>query len=89
MVYFAITPSQLSREGILGKPKEEIGNLNGFEYMYLSNLKVPNCFVLILRVHKSYFYGHDTLPLHGKTHSAIDEQTETRSKRLHLPLTRM
>ncbi len=25
----------------LGKPKEEIGNLNGFEYMYLSDLKVP------------------------------------------------
>jgi hypothetical protein len=25
----------------LGKPKEEIGNLPGFEYMSLSNLKVP------------------------------------------------
>jgi hypothetical protein len=25
----------------IGKPKEEIRNLNGFEYMYLSNLKVP------------------------------------------------
>jgi hypothetical protein len=24
----------------IGKPKEEIGNLNGFEYMYLSDLKV-------------------------------------------------
>jgi hypothetical protein len=23
-----------------GEPKEEIGNLNGFEYMYLSDLKV-------------------------------------------------
>jgi hypothetical protein len=23
------------------KPKEEIGNLNGFEYMYLSDLEVP------------------------------------------------
>ncbi len=40
-VYFANAPSQLFREGKLGKPKEEIGNLNGFEYMYLSNLKVP------------------------------------------------
>ncbi len=40
-VYFANAPSQLCQEGILGKPKEEIGNLNGFEYMYLSNLKVP------------------------------------------------
>ena len=25
----------------IGKPKEEIGNLNGFEYMYLSDFKVP------------------------------------------------
>ncbi len=25
----------------LGKPKEEIGNLNGFEYMYLNGLKAP------------------------------------------------
>ncbi len=25
----------------IGKPREEIGNLNGFEYMYLSDLKVP------------------------------------------------
>jgi hypothetical protein len=25
----------------IGKPKEEIGNLNGFEYMYLSDLKIP------------------------------------------------
>jgi hypothetical protein len=24
-----------------GKPKEEIGNLNGYDYMYLSGLKVP------------------------------------------------
>jgi hypothetical protein len=25
----------------IGKPKEEIGNVNGFEYMSLSNLKLP------------------------------------------------
>jgi hypothetical protein len=25
----------------IGKPKEENGNLNGFEYMYLGDLKVP------------------------------------------------
>jgi hypothetical protein len=25
----------------LGKPKKDIENLHGFEYMYLSNLKVP------------------------------------------------
>ncbi len=41
VVYFANTPSQLFREEKLGKPKEEIGNLNGFEYKFLSNLKVP------------------------------------------------
>jgi hypothetical protein len=36
VAYFANAPSQLFREGKLGKPKEEIGNQNGFEYMYLS-----------------------------------------------------
>ncbi len=25
----------------IGKPKEETGNLNGFEHMYLGDLKVP------------------------------------------------
>ncbi len=38
-------------------------------------------FVLVLRVHISYFIGHDSLPLHGKTGSAIDEQTETGPKK--------
>jgi hypothetical protein len=37
-VYFANGPSQLFWGGILGKPKEEIRNLNGFEYTYLSGL---------------------------------------------------
>ncbi len=32
-------------------------------------------------VQKGFIHGHDTLPLHGKNHSAIDEQTETGSKR--------
>ncbi len=45
--------------------------------------------LIILHIHKGYFHGHDTLPLHGKTHAAIDEQTETGSKRLHLQLTWM
>ncbi len=40
-VYFADAPSQLFWEGKLGKPKEEIENLNGFEYMYLRDLKIP------------------------------------------------
>ncbi len=34
-VYFSNAPSQVFWEGKLGKPKEEIGNLDGFEYMYL------------------------------------------------------
>jgi hypothetical protein len=38
VLYFANAPSQPSREGILGKPKEKIGILNGFEYMYLTIL---------------------------------------------------
>ncbi len=34
-------PLSVSEKKKLGKPKEEIGNLNGFECMYLSGLKVP------------------------------------------------
>jgi hypothetical protein len=49
--------------------------------MYLSDLKVPYFFVLILYTHKDYFYGHNTLPLHGKTCSAIDEQRENGSRK--------
>jgi hypothetical protein len=33
-------------------------------------------FVLVLRINIRYFRGHNTLPLHGKTPCAIDEQTE-------------
>ncbi len=80
-VYFANAPSQLFWEGKLGKPKEEIGYLNGFEYTHFCDLKMPYFFVLVLRIHKSYFHGHNTLPLHGKTCSAIDEQTETGPKK--------
>jgi hypothetical protein len=32
---------RFSEKEKLGKPKEEIGNLNGYDYMYLSRLKVP------------------------------------------------
>ncbi len=38
----------------IGEPKEEIGNLNGFEYMYLSDLKVPYFQCL-----SSKFHGHN------------------------------
>jgi hypothetical protein len=37
--------------------------------------------VLILYIHISYVHGHNTLPLHGKTPSAIDEQTENGPKK--------
>jgi hypothetical protein len=40
VVYFANAPSQNFWEGKLGEPKKEIKNLNGFEYMYFSDLKV-------------------------------------------------
>jgi hypothetical protein len=33
-------PLSFSEKENLGKPKEEIGNLNGFEYMYPSDLKM-------------------------------------------------
>jgi hypothetical protein len=39
------------------------------------------CKLNILRIYISYFRGHDTLPLHGKTCSVIDEQTETGPKK--------
>jgi hypothetical protein len=35
----------------IGKPKEEIENLNGFEYMYLSDLTVAIFLVIILHIH--------------------------------------
>ncbi len=48
-----------------------------FEYMYLQY----HIFLLVLGIHISYVHGRDTLPLHGKTCSAIDEQTETGSRK--------
>jgi hypothetical protein len=33
-------PLSFSEKEELGKPKEEIGNLNGYDYMYLNGLKV-------------------------------------------------
>ncbi len=73
----------------IGKPRKELRNLNGFEYMYLSDLKNTIFLVIILHIRKGYFHGHNTLSLHGKTCAAMDEQTETGSKRLHLQLTQM
>jgi hypothetical protein len=36
-----LLPLSYSEKKNRGKPKEDIRNLDGFEYMYLSDLKVP------------------------------------------------
>jgi hypothetical protein len=90
-------PLSYSEKEKLGKPKEEIGNLKMdlnvcilmvFKY---NICKLNTCILVILGyniynlnilcIHIGYFRGHDTLPLLGKTCSAIDEQTETGSKK--------
>jgi hypothetical protein len=90
-------PLSVSEKEILGKPKEEIGNLKmdlNICILMTSKYNVCKlniCILVILRynitnlnivhIHISYFPGHDTLPLHGETCSAIDEQTETGPKK--------
>jgi hypothetical protein len=87
----------VSEKDKLGKPKEEIRNLNmdlNICILMVSKYnicKLNICILVILRynisnlnilrIHISYFRGHVTLPLHGKTCSAIDEQTETGPKK--------
>jgi hypothetical protein len=86
-------PLSFSEKKKLGKPKEEIGNLKmdlNICILVISKYNTFNlniCILVILRynisnlnilhIHISYFCGHNTLPLHGKTCSAIGEQTET------------
>ncbi len=79
----------------VGKPKEEMRNLYGFHMNSSSDeftctnsyiwIHLSNEFILYeyisSTVHKGYFHGHNTLPLHGKTCSAIDEQTENGSRK--------
>ena len=90
-------PLSVSEKEKLGKPKEEIGNLKmdlNLCILMISKYnicKLNICILVILRynisnlnilrIHISYFHGYDTLPLHGKTRSAIDEQTETGPKK--------
>jgi hypothetical protein len=90
-------PLGFSEKEKLGKPKEKNGNLKmdlNKCILVISRYNICNlniCIFVILRyniynlnilcIHISYFRGHDTLPLHGKTHSAIDEQTETGPKK--------
>ncbi len=76
-------PLSVSEKEKLGKPKEEIGNLKmdlNICILMFSKYNISN--LNILRIHVSYFRGHDILPLHGKTCSAIDEQTETGLKKI-------
>jgi hypothetical protein len=90
-------PLSISEKKKLGKPKEEIGNLKmdlNICILMISKYnicKLNICILVILRynesnlnilrIHISYFSGRDILPLHGKTCSAIDEQTETGPKK--------
>jgi hypothetical protein len=86
-------PLSVSEKEKLGEPKEEIAKLKmdlNICILMISKYnicKLNICILVILRynisnlnilrIHISYFCGHDTLPLHGETSSAIDEQTET------------
>ncbi len=86
-------PLSFSEKEKLGEPKEEIGNLKmdlNICILVISRYNICNlniCILVILRynisnlnilcIHVCYFCGHYTLPLHGKTCSAINEQTET------------
>jgi hypothetical protein len=93
-------PLSVSEKEKLGKPKEEIENLKmdlNICILMISKYnicKLNICILLFskynisnlntLHIHRSYFRGHDTLPLHGVTCSAIDEQTETGPKKTPL-----
>jgi hypothetical protein len=75
-------PLSVSEKEELGEPKEEIGNLKmdlNICILMISKYNISN--LNFLCIHISYFCGHDTLPLHGETCSAIDEQTETGPKK--------
>ena len=90
-------PLSFSEKEKLGKPKGEIRNLKmNLNICILMISKYNTCKLnicilvilrynisnlTILRIHISYFRGHGTLPLHGKTCSAIDEQTQTGPKK--------
>jgi hypothetical protein len=59
-----------------------VNSLNNFIYMNLYNLQIHIIRIIFSSiVHKGYFHGRNTLPLRGKTRSAIDEQTENRSRK--------
>jgi hypothetical protein len=89
VVYFANAPSQLFQEGKLGEPKEEMENLNRFEYMYLSDLKVP--YFLYLSSVSIKFFSMDTTLFPSMARLALPEMNKQKldPKRLHLQLTQM
>jgi hypothetical protein len=89
-------PLSVSEKEKLGKPKEEIGNLKmDLDTCILMMSKYNTCklnisILVILRYNISNLnilcihiitHGHDTLPLHGETRFAMDEQTETGPKK--------
>ncbi len=88
-VYLANAPTQLSWEGILGKPKEVIENLNGFEYMYLSNLKVPYFFYSSSISIKVFSMGTTLFPSMTRLPLPLTNKQKLDPKRLHLELTWM
>jgi hypothetical protein len=91
-IYLANAPSQLFWEREVRQAQGKSRNLYRFAYVNLYILQIHwsdfiyvNSYNLRIHiiwitfssiVHKGYFHGHDTLPFHGKTHSAIDKQTE-------------
>ncbi len=53
-----------------------------FLYVNLYNLRIHIIQIIFSSIiHKGYFHGHNTLPLHGKTRSAIDKQTVNGSRK--------
>jgi hypothetical protein len=54
------------------QPKEKIRIPSGIQYRYLNVIKVP--YIICILIPKGLIHGHDTLPLHGENHSAIDKQ---------------
>jgi len=73
----------------LGEPKEEIGNLNGFEYMYLSNLKVPYFLYLSSVSIKVISMGTTLFPSMARLALPWMNKQKMDPEKLHLQLTRM
>jgi hypothetical protein len=58
--------------------------IHWYDFIYVNSYNIRIQMIRIMFssiVHKGYFHGHNTLPLHGETRSAIDEQTEYGSRK--------